>query len=86
MPVAAQIRKGQALECNFYSTTAAPNEVILITAPRWLSFVPSLARTAGGTYYALPRQFSRRRGAFLARKPIAMVGALESQELQRRPC
>jgi len=38
VPVAAQIRKGQALECNFYSTTPAPNEVILFIAPRWFSF------------------------------------------------
>src|SRR5215831_2667804 len=46
VPVDAQIRRGQALECNFYSTTPAPNEVILFTAPRWLSFATSLARTA----------------------------------------
>jgi len=85
VPVAAQIRKGRVLKCNFYSTTPAPNEVILITAYRWLSFAPSLARPAGRSYYASRDISLDAVEAFLARNPIAMVGALLSQELQQRP-
>jgi len=62
VPVAAQIRKGQALECNFYSTTPATNEVISSSLPVDSAFVPSQARNAGRSPYVLPWHFSRRRG------------------------
>ena len=79
-PKSASVKPSRS---NFYSTTPAANVVILITAPRWLAFVPSQARNAGRSYDALARRFSRSRGGLLAWKRIAVVSALVTQELQQ---